>query len=221
MTSASPICLITGTTRGIGRALVGVATEAGAKVISMGGSGEPLHPSVIEANVDVRESKDIARFVAGLPVDRIDFLINNAGIFPDPGIGLGDLDLGAIKDAFDVNAVGALRVTRFCLPLLSRSQTPTVVNVSSAMGSLAKSQGSASYAYRMSKAAMNMFTVALAAEFPHFRVLSVHPGHVRTEMGGSHAPVEPEASAAGIWALAQNPPSGSLFFDYLGHPIPW
>jgi NAD(P)-dependent dehydrogenase (short-subunit alcohol dehydrogenase family) len=191
-----------------------VARDDGATVIPLGRSGT-------EMSVDIRNADSVEAFVANLSVDRLDILINNAGVFPDPDVGIRDLDLVATLDVLNVNAVGSLRVTQACLPLLKRSPNPRILNISSAMGSLSKKQGPGSYGYRMSKSALNMFTVALATEFPEIRVLSVHPGHVRTLMGGPNAPVQPIDSAKGIWQLATDPPHEGHFFDYLGNSLAW
>jgi NAD(P)-dependent dehydrogenase (short-subunit alcohol dehydrogenase family) len=216
--------LITGAGRGLGRALVEAAPEAGADVVAMSQSRLEVLSLLFDGEADVRDSEAVDRFMQDLPVDRIDILINNAGVHLDPHAGLGDLDLGAVVDTLDVNAVGALRVTRACVPFLERSSAPRVINISSGMGSLSQAEQAeqaGSYGYRMSKAAMNMLTVSLATEFPRFRIFSVHPGHVRTEMGGPRATVDPEVSAAGIWKLAEIPPAKGLFFDYQGVPLAW
>jgi NAD(P)-dependent dehydrogenase (short-subunit alcohol dehydrogenase family) len=70
-----------------------------------------------------------------------------------------------------------------------------------------------SYAYRMSKAALNMLTFCLAAEFPSITTFSVHPGHVRTAMGGDRASVDPEVCASLLWRLAMEPPASGQFID--------
>lgn len=221
MASTAPICLITGTSFGIGRALVDVALEAGAMVLAMGCTGREASDLLHEGEADVRDPGTLKGFFAKLPVERIDILINNAGVFPDPDVGLQELRVDNALDALDVNALGPLRVTRSCLSLLHRARSPRVLNISSNMGSLSATGSPGSYAYRMSKAALNMFTLTLSREFPSFRVLSVHPGWVRTRMGGPRAQVEPRASAEGIWRLATNPPAQGLSYDYLGRPLEW
>ncbi|MBT8397255.1 MAG: SDR family NAD(P)-dependent oxidoreductase [Gemmatimonadetes bacterium] len=221
MGSTSPICLITGAARGLGRELAEVASSSGAAVIAMGRPHPGVRSLLFEGEADIRSSEAVADFMEELPVDRIDILINNAGVFPDPDVGLADLSLEAVVDTLDVNAVGALRVTRACLPYLLRSPYPRILNISSGMGSMSYAPRQGSYGYRMSKAALNMLTSALATEFPQFKVLSIHPGHVRTEMGGPRATVDSSASAAGIWELARTPPAEGRFFDYQGQALAW
>lgn len=221
MALTSPICLITGATQGIGRALVEAALAGGATVVAMGTTGITASGLVYERDIDIRSSEAVAGFLADPPVDRLDILVNNAGVFPDPDVGLQELSIREMLNALDINVVGAARVTRACLPFLRRSASPTILNISSNMGSLSRVSNPGSYGYRMSKAALNMFTVALAREFPSFRTLSVHPGWVQTQMGGPEAPLDPATSAQDIWKLATNPPTEGLFHDYRGEPMEW
>lgn len=219
--SGTLICLITGTSRGIGRALARLAAKHVAGLASMGCSNLPTNSALFERPVDIRDQTAVEKFMMNLPFPRLDILINNAGIFPDPDVGLGSLQVDNVLDTLNVNAVGALRVVRAALPLLSCSTRPTILNLSSDMGSLSIPRAAGSYGYRMSKASINMLTVCLAAEFPAYRVLSVHPGHVRTRMGGPRSLVDPMVSAAGIWKLAVEPPNEGHFFDYRGYAIDW
>jgi len=197
------------------------ALTAGSPVISLGESGLRSEGLVLERDVDIRDSSAVDRFVRDVPLNRIDVLVNNAGVFPDPDVGLEGLGIEGALEAFNVNALGAMRVTKACLPLLVQSDSPTILNVSSSMGSLSRTHHPGSYAYRMSKAALNMFTVALATEFPRFKVISVHPGHVRTVMGGPEATVDPAESVEGIWALVRNPPETGSFVDYRRRHLDW
>ena len=127
----------------------------------------------------------------GRVVDHLDLLVNNAGIYPKDDGGVERLELRKLVEAFDVNALGALRVTRALLPLLRKGSGKRVVQMTSLMGSMGDNTSGGSYAYRMSKAALNMANRNLAHELGRegFLCLAVHPGWVQTRMGGSGAPL--------------------------------
>jgi NAD(P)-dependent dehydrogenase (short-subunit alcohol dehydrogenase family) len=108
------------------------------------------------------------------------------------------VDPDAFEETLRVNVRGPLLVTRALLPNLRAGDRKTVATVSSSMGSIAGTEKGGSYAYRMSKAAVNMMAKALAAEFAEMTFLAVDPGWVRTDMGGSDAALSPAESAAGM-----------------------
>jgi NAD(P)-dependent dehydrogenase (short-subunit alcohol dehydrogenase family) len=149
---------------------------------------------MFRVSMDVGDDASVARAAAevGRVVDHVDLLLNNAGIYPKDDGGVERLELQKLIDAFDVNALGALRVTRALLPLLRRGSGKRVVQMTSLMGSMADNSSGGSYAYRMSKAAMNMANRNLAHELGRegFVCLAVHPGWVQTRMGGGGAPLE-------------------------------
>jgi NAD(P)-dependent dehydrogenase (short-subunit alcohol dehydrogenase family) len=144
--------------------------------------------------MDVGDDATVAAAVTeiGRVVDHVDLLINNAGTYPKDDGGVERLDLAKLHEAFNVNAVGALRVTRAMLPLLRKGSGRRVIQMTSLMGSMGDNTSGGSYAYRMSKAAMNMANRNLAHELDGegFICLAVHPGWVRTRMGGAAAPLE-------------------------------
>ena len=157
---------------------------------------------------------------------RVDALVNNAGIFPDPEPGTPDssvlaADLDVVRRAFETNTLAALRLCQLLIPLM-RGQG-RVVNVSSGMGQLSDMNGCCP-AYRLSKTALNAVTRSLADELrgTGVKINSVCPGWVRTDMGGEHATLTVEEGARGIvWAatLPDAGPSGGFFRH--GEPIPW
>ncbi len=152
------------------------------------------HPGrMFEISMDVGDDARVSRAAAQIEqvVDHLDLLINNAGIYPKDDGGLERLELQKLVDAFDVNALGPLRVTRAMLPLLRKGSGKRVIQMTSLMGSMADNTSGGSYAYRMSKAALNMANRNLAHELGRegFLCLAVHPGWVRTRMGGDAAPL--------------------------------
>jgi NAD(P)-dependent dehydrogenase (short-subunit alcohol dehydrogenase family) len=157
---------------------------------------------------------------------RLDVLVNNAGIFPDPAPWSADssilcADLDAIRDGFETNTLGPLRLCQSLIPLME--EKGCIVNVSSGMGQLSEMEGCCP-GYRLSKTALNAMTRILAEELKGsgVKINAVCPGWVRTEMGGSEAPLSIEEGIKGIlWAatLPADGPSGGFFRH--GKPIAW
>ncbi|MFG1997074.1 SDR family NAD(P)-dependent oxidoreductase [Actinoplanes sp. NPDC048988] len=199
------LAVVTGAGRGLGAALVGhlagqawevvacVRTEAAAAAL-----GRERVTVVVQ---DVREPVGAA--LLGAVGDRpVDALVNNAGIGA-PARPLADTDPRTILDSVDVNVAGPLRLAQALLPGLLAAPAPLIVNVSSRLGSLsAQAAGDfagrgTSYAYRVSKAAQNMLTIALAAELAgRVRCWAVHPGALTTAMGAADATTPAEVAAA-------------------------
>ena len=105
-----------------------------------------------------------------------------------------------------------------------RSENPKVANISSILGSIQLNEAfSATYDYRVSKAALNMFSKNLSLEFPDMVTLNLHPGWVKTKMGGEDAPLTPEQSAKKLLRIilkADSSQSG-YFYDLEGERLPW
>jgi NAD(P)-dependent dehydrogenase (short-subunit alcohol dehydrogenase family) len=126
---------------------------------------------------------------------------------------------------FRVNAVGPMLVAQRYLDLLQAASSPKIVNISSEAGSISRMQHHRGYAYYASKAALNMLTRALAWDesLAGVIVIAIHPGWVRTDMGGNRAPLSPAQSAAGILAIVDglSAASSGRFYTYEGHQYPW
>ena len=154
--------------------------------------------------------------------DRLDTLVNNAGILLD-----GDKDVLTITpEIFETilrtNTLGALLVSQAFVPFLKNSDAPRIVNVSSGGGQLADGADGWAPAYCISKTALNGVTVQLAAALPKFAVNSVCPGWVRTDMGGSNATRSVLEGAAGIvWLAADAPQNQTSKFWRDRKVIPW
>jgi NAD(P)-dependent dehydrogenase (short-subunit alcohol dehydrogenase family) len=162
----------------------------------------------------------LAAALEGAPVER---LFNNAGV-GGRWTSLDDLDLEEAARAYDVNALGALRVVR-ALRANLRAGGARVVNVSSTMGSIGDNRSGRSYSYRMSKAALNMATKNLALELEPegIVVVSVNPGWVKTDMGGPQAPTPVEEAAGDLVRLADGlgGADNGKFLHAKGHELPW
>ena len=160
-------------------------------------------------------------------VNGLDLLINNAGIFPKgdhQSLNLGNLSATAVGEVITTNAVGALIVTQAFRHLLSNGENPRVVMISSGMGSISGA-GGGSYAYRMSKAAMNMAARVLATDSAMGGIITIttHPGWVSTDMGGPSAAITPAQSAAGLRSLIGQltDADNGKFFLYDGSELAW
>jgi NAD(P)-dependent dehydrogenase (short-subunit alcohol dehydrogenase family) len=163
----------------------------------------------------------------------LDVLVNNAGI---EGRGENNAIIGAeaatadmVREVFDTNVFGVVRVTHAFLPLLQRSPAPVVVNVSSSLGSLrlAESPESPTFfypgvAYPASKSAVNMITVQFAKQFPSMRINAVEPGYTDTDLNGHTGTQTVEEGARIIAEMAQTAPDGPTGGYFSAHgPVPW
>ena len=178
-------------------------------------------PGVVVHPLDVRSEASVAALAAALP-DRIDVLVNNAGV--GHWEGLEDFDAEVALALFDTNALGAVRVTRALRPKL-RAARGKVFHVSSGMASIGDNHMGGAYAYRMSKAALNMAGRTLAIELAKDQVASivVEPGWVKTDMGGAGATITAEQSATQLAAIidARAMESTGKFLRRTGDEFPW
>jgi NAD(P)-dependent dehydrogenase (short-subunit alcohol dehydrogenase family) len=149
-------------------------------------------------------------------------LVNNAAGYYDTWQTGVDADLDVVRDAFETNVLGAWRITQACLPLLRRSDSARIVNVSSGAGALTD-MGGGSPAYRVSKTALNALTRIFAAELRGDRILvnAVCPGWVATAMGGPGGRSVEDGAASVMWAvrIGDDGPTGGFFRD--GRRIDW
>ena len=163
----------------------------------------------------------------------LDVLVNNAGI---EGRGENNAIIGAkaatadmVREVFDTNVFGVVRVTHALLPLLQRSPAPVVVNVSSSLGSLSLAESPESptffypgVAYPASKSAVNMITVQFAKQFPSMRINAVEPGYTDTDLNGHTGTQTVEEGARIIVEMAQTAPDGPTGGYFSAHgPVPW
>lgn len=231
--------LITGANRGIGLAMVKNYLERGdAHVFATArnpASADDLntlaadHPvTLIQLDINNPESIAASVEIVKQHTDKLDVLINNAGIFPSESRGqtVGELSAAEVGFVVTTNSVSPLMVTQAYVELLKKSDNARVVMISSQMGSIERQANrNGSYAYCMSKAAMNMAARVLASDLrPHgIKVVTTHPGWVQTDMGGSNAALTPAQSAAGLIKIADEltlDQSGQ-FFNYDGTHMPW
>ncbi|MFJ3725638.1 SDR family oxidoreductase [Streptomyces sp. NPDC090045] len=244
--SKAKIALVTGANKGIGYAIaaglgalghrVGVGARdenrLGAAVGKLRAAGVDAFgvPLDVTSRRSVTEAVELVELEAG----GLDVLVNNAGISGEMGPGWAQdptgLDLDVVRTVVETNVLGVIQVTNAMLPLLRRSRSPRIVNVSSAVGSLTRQAdpdieiGPVMAAYAPSKTFLNAVTVQYARQLAGTGILinAACPGLVATDFTGFHGPRTPEQGAATAIRLATLPdggPSGSFFED--DGTIPW
>jgi NAD(P)-dependent dehydrogenase (short-subunit alcohol dehydrogenase family) len=205
--------LITGANRGIGLGLTKTLLANGHHVVAatrrpeesaelkalkkQHGDAITLLKCDVDDAVGVREAAEQLQKYHG----SLDVIVNNAAIFPEEGDeSILEMDLELIERAFKTNVIGAARVIQCFGPLLFESNRPRILNVSSSLGSISDKHDHGNYAYSISKAALNMFSRACAAEFrsKNAVVVAISPGWVRTDMGGQNADISAEESAQSL-----------------------
>jgi NAD(P)-dependent dehydrogenase (short-subunit alcohol dehydrogenase family) len=218
--------VITGVHRGIGRALAQKALEQGHHVIGTTRSSQSdfNHPHFQHQILDLSLSSSIQSFSqSAKDWGPFDVLINNAGVLLDQTTTFENLSTSQLMDTFQVNAIGPHLITQILLPHLKKSANPVVASISSIMGSIEDNSSGRYYAYRMSKAALNAWNKSFSIDFPQITALVLHPGWVKTEMGGAQAPLAPERSAEGLLKVISTATTSMTgrFFDYRGNELPW
>ena len=240
------IALVTGANKGLGfetarqLAARGMTVLLGCRSLQHGQAaaevlmGQDL--DVLPVKLDVTSETDIQalRQLIEERYGKLDILVNNAGILQGESLGANSVLTVSPEDVratFDINFFGALRVTQLLLPLLQKSPAGRIVNVSSILSSLTLHADPGSVVghskpvgYNASKAALNMLTLHLADALrgTSIKVNSAHPGWVKTDLGGSNAPMRPESGVRTIVQLATLPeegPNGKLI--HVNREIPW
>jgi NAD(P)-dependent dehydrogenase (short-subunit alcohol dehydrogenase family) len=177
--------------------------------------------------LDVTRADEARQMAADLADASLDLLINNAGIYRERWgqDRLGRIDYGDWQDTFAVNVLGAMRVSEALIDNLARSDKRLIVAIGSHMGSIADITSPNDYAYRSSKAALNASMKGLSLEVAKrgIGVLLLHPGWVRTRMGGEDAPLRVEESVSGMRRLIERykPRQSGRFYRYDGREMPW
>lgn len=221
-----PVAVVTGANRGLGYEMVRQLLQRGFTVHATYRTSSGLlsaHDQLHLHRLDVRDGKAVAEMVQAIG-GPIDLLINNAGMADGRWPSVEAIDFDVATEVLEVNAVAPVRVTQAALPLLADGGG-TVVMITSLMGSIGDCMSGRSYAYRASKTALNMFTVAMKNELRDLgvSVLLIHPGWVETDMGGPNAPIQAEESVTGIMARIeeQTMDMTGRFVDYTGQDLPW
>ncbi|WP_375512922.1 SDR family NAD(P)-dependent oxidoreductase [uncultured Nostoc sp.] len=208
--------LVTGGNRGIGFAIAyGLLTKDYEVIITSRSfdnaklASEKLQTKVIPIELDVTDDRSIDQAVKTLhqKIDRLDVLINNAGVYPDNEFNILTIDRELLNSTMNANTFGAIRMVQAFLPLLEKSPDARVVNASSGYGALEDLSWNVP-SYCLSKLALNGATIMLAQALQSKGIVvnSICPGWVKTDMGGSSAPRTPELGAdTAIWLATDAP----------------
>ena len=221
--------VITGASRGIGSEFVVRLLENGWRVYA--GYRQDKHrldllenENLFTYQLDVVDNDSIAAFASNVD-HNVDLLINNAGVPDGRWRNIKEIDDQWALDVININSLGPVRLVRSLYDKMCGENLSTVVMISSLMGSIDDCHSGRSYAYRASKTALNMFTVAMKKEAREDNIsfLILHPGWVKTRMGGENAPVEMDTSVDGMMNLIEqhNIEESGRFVQYDGVDLPW
>jgi NAD(P)-dependent dehydrogenase (short-subunit alcohol dehydrogenase family) len=228
-------CLITGASRGIGleltRQLLGKGWHVTATARNPHGSEglkkllQDYQGALQLASLDVRDRDAIQAVVTPFSGKPLDLLINNAGVLQDQGRTFESIEAQTILESIETNAVAPLVLTQLLLPSLRLSRRALAVFITSKMGSITDNTSGGYYAYRSSKAALNMLVRSMALDLKSAGVtcLLLHPGWVKTDMGGAGATLDVVTSVKGMLKVMDEvtPATTGSYLDYAGARIPW
>ncbi|MEQ1699457.1 MAG: SDR family oxidoreductase [Ilumatobacteraceae bacterium] len=232
MNSERRVAVVTGANRGIGHeiarqlAVVGHTVAVAARLLADAEEAAAMiGHDALPVQLDVTDPASVVAAIDTIiaRTGRLDVVVNNAGGHYDDGVRMSAVGDDDLRDAFEINTIGPLRVIRAALPWLRASGSGRIVNVSSRSGTFAATWGTAP-AYGVSKAALNMVTFQLAKDLQGTGILAnaCCPGWVRTRMGGDDAELTVEQGAdTPVWlaTLPDDGPTGGLFGDR--RPIDW
>ncbi|MEU5308228.1 SDR family NAD(P)-dependent oxidoreductase [Streptomyces sp. NPDC021562] len=236
------VALVTGANKGIGYEIAAGLGALGWRV-GVGARGEEAREGAVAklraagvdafgVPLDVTDDASVAAAAALVEerAGRLDALVNNAGITGGPQQLPTTVDVAAVRAAVETNVIGVIRVTNAMLPLLRRSASPRIVNMSSTVGSLTRQTtpgaetGPISVAYAPSKTFLNAVTVQYAKELAGTNILinAACPGFCATDLNGFRGVRTPEQGAAIAVRLATLPDDGPTggYFDDEGE-LPW
>jgi NAD(P)-dependent dehydrogenase (short-subunit alcohol dehydrogenase family) len=226
--------LITGANRGIGLEFARQYVRDGATIIAC--CREPAKAKELKSlsdgsggkvrimALDVAKADSIAALARDLKGTPIDIVINNAGISGPKQQGSDKIEPEGWLETFRINTVGPMLVAQALRENLLKGREKKLVAITSMMGST-ENHGGGMYAYRSSKAALNNAMRGLAREWAQEGIVVgiLHPGWVRTDMGGKNAAVVPEDSVSGLRRQIANlnPQASGRYVDYTGATLAW
>jgi len=220
--------LVTGANRGIGLGFARKLSGRGERVVGTARRPERADElretgARVEA-LDVGDDASVAALARSLAGEALDVLVLNAAI-GEAGPGVDHLVAADVERTMNVNAVGAVRMTVALLPNLRAGKRRTIVALSSGLASIERNAEGGWIAYRMSKAALNMFMRSAASELSRdgFTCVVIDPGWVRTAMGGKDAPLTTDASVEAMLRVIESlrPSDSGRFLDRRGRDVPW
>ena len=230
----NPTILITGANRGIGLEVTRQFAEDGWQVLACcrnpddAGELQALSQRNLSIELhalDVTNYDQLTILADQLRHRPIDILLSNAGIYGSKGVGFGEIDAEEWRQVLEVNTIAPLMLVQTFVEQVAASQQKLVAIISSKVGSIADNSSGGSYIYRSSKAAVNQVVKSLSIDLAQrgITVISLHPGWVKTNMGGPNAEISTDESVSGLKSILQ---SASLaqsgqFIEFNGNSIPW
>jgi len=226
--------LVTGANRGLGLEFVKRLVERGENVIATCRGGcsrgeldawHGSHENLQVLELEAADGESIAALARQLEGQAIDILVHTAGVYGPRSAAFGGLDGSAWAEVLQVNCIAPLLLTQALLPNMRAGAGRKLAFVTSKMGSIGDNRGGGSYAYRSSKSALNSAVKSLSIDLADegFVAVLLHPGWVRTDMGGPNALIDTETSIRGMLRVIDGigkADSGG-FFGYDGSAIPW
>jgi len=224
--------LITGANRGIGLEFTRQYATDGWQVLAC--CREPATASELSQlaahyqnirilKLDINYFEQIDRVAVALKDEKIDVLINNAGIYPHSSF--GDIDYEDWATAFKINAMAPLKMAESFVGHVAASKLKKIVTLSSKMGSVDDNTSGGSYIYRTSKTAANMVMKSLSIDLKPMGIAAavLHPGWVQTDMGGPNGLINTEQSVTGLRKIIDDLTlqNAGRFIAYDGKVIPW
>lgn len=228
--------LITGANRGIGLEFSRQYAADGWRVLACTRSPEKsdalntlaarYREQIMVHALDVADHAQIENLAQSLAGESIDLLLNNAGVYTSShASAFTNADYEAWAHAFRVNTMATLKMAQTFAPQIARSSQKAIVTISSKMGSIADNSGGGSYMYRSTKAAVNMVVKSLAIDLKPAGIIAVtlHPGWVKTDMGGPNALISATQSVSGMRQVLSRLTSADSgkFIAYDGQEIAW
>lgn len=226
-----PSVLITGANRGLGleftrqyaadgwRVFAACRDPAGARDLAA------VEGDVSAETLDVDDGPQVAALANKLSGQPIDVLINNAGIYGPKDVTRDTVVYDAWGQVFRTNAMSPLAVSAAFAVHVAQGGQKKIITLSSIMGSIAENDSSGDFIYRSSKAAVNAVMKSLAGDLKSegITVAVLHPGWVRTDMGGPDAAIEAPESVTGMRAVIAGlkESDSGRFLNYDGTEIPW
>jgi NAD(P)-dependent dehydrogenase (short-subunit alcohol dehydrogenase family) len=231
-----PSVLVTGANRGLGLEFCRQYAAAGWQVFACCRHPADAHElndlarqsssgRVLIFALDVRDFDRIAVLAGELRDQPIDVLLNNAGIYGPNKMTLGQIDYSAWMEVLAVNTLAPLRMAECFVEHVARSQRKIIAAISSLMGSVSSNTGGRHYLYRSSKAALNAVVKSLAIDLRDRGIIAVtlHPGWVKTAMGGANAEMEIDVSVRDLIGVLDRLAlkDSGRFLSHDGSEIPW
>ena len=226
--------LVTGANRGLGNEFVEQYLNEGNDVIATY-RNENSSMDLIEMGdersnlkllqLDVSSNKSLNSFAKNLSDSPIDIFINNAGVYGPRNSSFGNVDEENWIPAIKINAIAPILLTQLIIKNIRSGADKKLIYITSKMGSIDDNKGGGAYVYRSSKTALNAVVKSLSVDLENegMTVALIHPGWVKTDMGGPNALIDKDTSVRGMIEVISNLDISSTgnFYNYDGSIIPW